>query len=310
MLLSARALLRCLLLLSLTLTLLLTLGTARAATPVLIVTSEEGGAYGETIDALRQALAGELSSGDFTVIGPESFADAELDGTRIVVTVGTQAAASVGKRPVSLPVLNTLLPHDAYEPEAGKQPNAAIFLDQPISRQVDAIREALPQWRRVAIIAGPQTLDLARAFQAQAEKAGLEVRMTAISSEHELYHAMQTLLAEPAILVALPDRVLFNSYTIQNILLTTYRLRSPVFGFSPAYTRAGALLAVHTSPTQIGAQAAQAVRRALLGQGLPRTAYPAQFEISVNSTVARSLGIDLDSPEVIADRIRKREHKP
>ena len=49
-----------------------------------------------------------------------------------------------------IPVLNTLLPRASYEQlyrEGIARPNSAIFLDQPVGRQIAALAEALPGWR-------------------------------------------------------------------------------------------------------------------------------------------------------------------
>jgi putative tryptophan/tyrosine transport system substrate-binding protein len=285
------------------------MGRAGAAMPVLIVTSDRGGAYAETIEALRVGLVTEGSSGGVVDIDWQDFDDAMLDTTHIIVTVGSQAAHAVNARPSAIPVLNILLPRAAFEalPNDANANSSAIFLDQPTTRQIAAIAQALPGWKQLALIAGPETGVLAAELADSARAAGFEVVSTTIASERELYSAMQRTLSTPTILLAVPDRQIFNSHTIQNILLTSYRQRSPLVGFSPAYVGAGALLAVYSTPTQIGAQAAEAVRAVMRGVGLPPPGYPTQFDIGVNVTVARSLGIHVDAPEAIAARIRRLE---
>lgn len=79
-----------------------------------------------------------------------------------------------------------------------------------------------------------------------------------------------------------------------------------MMAFSPAYVRAGALLAVYSTPTQIGQQAGALARGVLLGQPLGVPQYPLQFEISVNEHVARSLGLKLDADQ-LAERLRRLE---
>jgi signal transduction histidine kinase len=98
-------------------------------------------------------------------------------------------------------------------------------------------------------------------------------------------------LAEPGILLAVPDSTVYNNRTISNILLTAYHQRSPVVGFSPAYVKAGALLALYSTPAQVGQQAGEAARLGLATGSLPPPAAPRHFRISTNPYVARSLGI-------------------
>jgi ABC-type uncharacterized transport system substrate-binding protein len=80
--------------------------------------------------------------------------------------------------------------------------------------------------------------------------------------------------------------------------------------FSPAYVRAGALLAVHVTPFQIGIQAAQMTRNLLDGKALPASGvYSSDFQISVNEHVARSLGLSLDGQD-LRQRLLQREGSP
>jgi ABC-type uncharacterized transport system substrate-binding protein len=77
--------------------------------------------------------------------------------------------------------------------------------------------------------------------------------------------------------------------------MTTIRAQVPLVAFSPAYVRAGALLAVYSTPPQVGDQAAQWVLNGLANRTLPEQALePLDFEISVNEQVARVLGLSLD----------------
>lgn len=280
------------------------------AAAVLVVTGERGGAYDEAIEALRERVTSRANRPTIADIDWDDYRDAPLEDTRIVVTVGSQAAQVVAQRNAAVPVLNILLPRAAFEAgrhRNGRADHSAIFLDQPPTRQIAAIAEALPQWKRVALISGPQTASLAAELAGTARAAGFDVSQAEIDSERELYAAMRQTLPEPAILLAVPDRQIFNSHTIQNILLTSYRKHSPLFGFSPAYVRAGALLGLYSTPAQIAAQAAEAVLAVLEGGPLPPAGHPEQFTIGINATVARSLGIELDRAEAIAARIRQRE---
>jgi hypothetical protein len=51
-----------------------------------------------------------------------------------------------------------------------------------------------------------------------------------------------------------PIRVVFNSQTAGSILTAAYRRQVPLTGFSPAYVKAGALLALYSTPAQVGAR--------------------------------------------------------
>jgi ABC-type uncharacterized transport system substrate-binding protein len=133
------------------------------------------------------------------------------------------------------------------------------------------------------------------------------IQSTPAYSESEIYPALQRLLPEADILLALPDPAVYNSRTIQDILLTTYRFRVPMVGFSPAYAKAGALLAMYATPSHIGSQAADIARTVLAGHGLSAPQYARDMDIASNLHVARSLGISLEPEAVSRDRLRQLE---
>lgn len=283
---------------------------AQATPAVLVVTSETEGAYEEVANTItRQLRVSDPSSGT-RIVTREAFRTKDLDGIRAIVTIGARAASEVMLAQPPMPVLHTLLPRETFERLAdgsGRRDDSAIFVDQPPERQIAAIRAALPEWQRLALIAGPQTHEFVARLAGIGNAEGFEVVVREISSERELFAAMQQIMSRPAVLLAVPDGEIFNSHTIQNILLTSYRQRSPVVGFSPAYVRAGALLALYATPSQIGEQAAAAIASVLDGGRLPPPSHSHDYEVGINLTVARSLGIHPRSAESIKSALTRRE---
>ena len=80
------------------------------------------------------------------------------------------------------------------------------------------------------------------------------------------------------------------------ILNFSFQEKIPVIGFSAAYTEAGALVSLHSTPENIGLQAAEILSEwATHGVFPPRAGiYPRYFKISVNPTVARAMGLDIN----------------
>jgi ABC-type uncharacterized transport system substrate-binding protein len=74
--------------------------------------------------------------------------------------------------------------------------------------------------------------------------------------------------------------------------------------------KAGALLALYSTPTQVGQQAGEAARQALATGSLPPPAAPRHFRVSTNPYVARSLGIVLDEPGTLRERLERTEGNP
>jgi len=296
------------------LVLTVTAGLGWAAPHLVIITSSSEGAYGEASTALRSQLQRTMPWVEIEEQGWEELATQRLEGSRMIVTIGTQAARVVAGLAPRQPVLHTLLPNSAFArlPNTPKTGGAvsAILLDQPAERQIALIRLALPDWKRIALLTGSDSEALNLRLAELARERQLEVREANVTADRDLYPALQRVLAEPAVLIASPDAQVFNSFTVQNVLLTAYRHRSPVVGFSSAYVRAGALLGLYSTPEQIGHQAADTVQKVFSGEALPPARPPRQFEVAVNTNVARSLGIQLDSAERLGNELARREGRP
>jgi len=223
----------------------------------------------------------------------------------LIVAVGMKAAESAAAQ-TDTPVLVVMVPRMGYadlRTQARKKNSApaisAIYLNQPWARQLDFLRAALPARRRIGLLYSPDTrIDVARLRQDIASRDGSLVAQPVRSAE-DLYASLETVLGKSDVLLAVPDSTIYSSNNIRNILLTSYRYRIPLIGLSQPYVNAGALCAIFSTPEQLAEQASSAVILFARTGQLPDSQYPAAFTIAVNQQVARSLGIELPSPEAI-----------
>jgi len=283
---------------------------AHATDAVIFLLSERGGAYAEVADALHHELGGAAAVTQRLVAEVDSLPQGS---PRAVVAIGTEACRALAQNSLAAPLnLCVLLPRLAYEriaegARARGKVLSAVLLDQPLARQMALIRLALPERRRIAVLLGPETNTLGHALAASAAAHGLSVRLGRVGLPEELAGELHKVLADADLLLAVPDGTVYNSRTIQNVLRSTFMRRVPLVAFSPAYVRAGALLALYSTPAQIGRQAGRALRAALSGRELPPAQHPQEFEVGVNLHVARSLAIDLDDGAALAERLRRME---
>ena len=95
------------------------------------------------------------------------------------------------------------------------------------------------------------------------------------------------------------DASLYNTATVRSLLLAGLRRKVPVFGFSPQFVRAGALLGVGISPTTQGEQAAAIALRLLrapsASQPLGHEVEAPQYQVAVNLIVTEALGLEVPS---------------
>ncbi|MBL8481832.1 MAG: hypothetical protein JNJ60_06550 [Rhodocyclaceae bacterium] len=232
----------------------------------------------------------------------------------LLVPVGTLAAQGVAALDLPIPTLNTLIPKQVYEKILQGQPSldarrfSALFLDQPPRRQARLAKLAFPDRQRVGMLLGPDSSASQAAVTAALRAQGLQAVVEKTVSTDDLAVALNRLLGQSDLLLALPDPFVYNRNTLANLLLITFRIQKPVLGYSQANVRAGALLALYTSPVQAARQTAEIVQALSVGRatlGAPQ--YPKYFELAINDTVARSLGISLPQEAVLRARLEAME---
>lgn len=285
-----------------------------ASVRVQLVLSEPGGVYFETAGALRAEVERSLPGRvEWRVdAGPPPVRAAAPP--HWVVAVGTAAhrqmlsALVADQRPP--PLLAVLVPRTAFvrgaDPvrvRAGLQ--SAVFIDQPPARQLELIRLALPPIHTVGMLLGESSQALESEFLVAARDKGLQL-LVRKAEQDQLSSALQMVLPDVEALLAVPDPGVFNSQTAPNILAATYRQRVPLIGFSPAYTRAGALVSLYSTPAQVGRRGGEMLVQAIASGKLPSPQGAREFLVSVNHDVARSFGLTL-SEEQLAGRLRQAE---
>lgn len=275
---------------------------ARAAPVIDIVVSEPTGIYQEAADGLSRALAGE--NWTLALSSPERLGIANPD---LRVAIGTRALEAALAQPAR-PVLSLLVPRLTFERlAAGKEQVTALYLDQPIPRQLRLLELALPGLNRVGAPLGPASQAMQPSLQNAAKETGIEVASAQIRRAAELHPSLDALATDSQAFLLLPDPLVAQRNMLQNFFLHTYRLRKPVLAYSAPLAQSGALLALYATPSQLGEEAAGWIlesRSSGFRLGAPR--HPKRFTIAVNRTVARSLQIALPSEAVLTRELEAR----
>lgn len=279
-------------------------GMPAQAAVVAVVLSDDSAPYHEAADAIESALKPQhtiikVLSDKLTVSG------SALSRASLLVTVGVKAADQMAGQGGNTPVLAVLVTEDWYQSQgraklgAGGRNAGVIVLEQPFSRQFRLVKSAFPKATKVGVVVGRKNAGLLEDLQVAAEAENLTLVNAVAESEAALVATIGQVLKEADLLLAVPDVEVLNRNTVQSVLMTTYRYRDPVVGYSKALSRAGALVSLYSSPEQIGRQAGEVAVKALNGGKLPGMQWPRYFSVSVNEHVARSLGINAPPEETL-----------
>lgn len=289
------------------------------AADLVIVSSEKTAGHVETVQTIALEFTRaypERAQPSITYLSDSHLQEAELlQGARVVMTLGSDALASVLALDVRIPVVASLIPRAGMErilreaPSKSQASVSAVYLDQPFSRQVELMRLALPNTRRVGVLFGSESSQQSPTLQSALQSKGMELVSGYVGGSGTLFSALKAVLDDTDVLLAVPDSKVYNGSTISNVLLATYRARVPVIAFSPAYVRAGALMSLHSTPRQIGIQAFSIAKTHLTGNTGISLQYPTDFTVVLNEQVARSLDLVLDERS-LTERLKRSERRP
>jgi putative ABC transport system substrate-binding protein len=290
-------------------------GRAWAEDSVTVVLSEDGGVYAEFASQLGMALgqAGGTRP-SLRIVTLNNLRDepaARSNQSQLVVAVGTPAMTTMARRPLNVPVLNVLVPRASFRSLARSSPRtqdsklfSAVFFDQPWARQLSLIRNSVPG-RRVGILLGKDSADLSATLLTAARDAHMVASIEMVADEADLLPALKRLLPNSDSLLAVPDATIYNRSNIATILLTSYRAKVPLFGFSPSYVKAGALAAVYSQPAQIALQVAEIIQNLPASGSLPAPQSPRYFSVNVNPQVRLSLELSMDDEAQLLQKLRQ-----
>ena len=288
---------------------------AWAQEAVTVVLSEDGGAYAEFASQLGTAL-GQTSGAKtqmrvVTLNGLKDEPPTRNTQSQLTVAVGTPAMTALARKPANGPVLNVLVPRASFRSVARSSTRtqdskffSAVFFDQPWARQFALIRHAVPG-RRVGILLGKDSADLSASLLAAARDAQMVASLEMVADEADLLPALKRLLPNTDALLAVPDAAIYNRSNIATILLTSYRAKVPLFGFSPSYVKAGALAAVYSQSGQIAQQVAEIIQNLPASGSLPPPQSPRYFSVTVNPQVRLSLELNMDDEVQLLKKLRQ-----
>lgn len=293
-------------------------GSAAWSAEFIILSSERSASYLEAGQAtISELVRAGVKRSEISQLVTSDMAAADwgaLQGARVWLTLGSDALSRALQRDGRAPVVAALIPRQSFERIVKAAPRAtnpvvAVYLDQPLARQVDLLHLALPDVHKVGALWGTESVAQQGALQVALQAKNLQLVSGTVTSGNALFAALRPVLDEADVLFAVADPEVYNGSTVSNILLATYRAQLPMIAFSPAYVKAGALLALYSTPRQIGIQAAGLARQVQAGAGGVVSQYPSDFSVAVNEHVARSLGFSLDEASLAA-RLQKLERRP
>jgi len=258
------------------------------------------------LEGLRTRLAGNPVELDLLDVNKTGFdADAARELARnpaVIVAVGAEAVEAVLERKSSAKTVSTMtLQGDRTAASQTGRLTAAVYLDIPIHMLLAELRRLFPDKSRVGLISNPRRGGERTQLRSQAAQP-LDLQIAECATAEELLPVFLAFRRKVDFVVCLPDGSLYNSATARPLIMASLENRLPIVGFSPAFLRAGAAVAIYPDYRSIGSQTGDVVCRCLEERDCSCWEMPRRVNVAVNARVLRMLGIEVRAnanPELV-----------
>lgn len=221
-------------------------------------------------------------------------------GAKSLAVILGRSDVKHGKR-----ILGLFIRSDAKAKLKKLYPNKSFSLldnTPPLTRQLALIKVLSPQIKSVAILHTQEAPVNLSEINKLASKLGLTVKTALISDPLNWGRTSLKVLKETDIVLGINDTAIYNATTIRSILMRLYRASRPLIGPDKGYVRAGAVASTYSGVKET----IQSVSE-LLGSAdvWPTIIYNSNFNVVVNTQVARSLNINVTDVEQLSQQVRE-----
>ena len=257
------------------------------------------------IPAYREAVAGLKATGPIGASYTEYDLQGDLElgkklarklrasNASLVVAVGLKAALAAKVEIVDIPIVYMMI-LDPLKHQLTSANMTGTVLEIPLDRQVKIMRIFLPTLHRIGTLYDPaKNASRVKNAVEQAEVFDVQVKGLPVESEKDIPQQLRALFSDSEALWLIPDSAILTHESIPFILESALARRIPVIGFSPEFTRLGALLSMSIDYGDVGRDTGLLVKRIFDGERLlPLNPVPIErLKITVNLKTARFLNM-------------------
>ena len=285
---------------------------------ILLLLSSDVSYYQETAKSV-QVTASNLGipNSDFDLLTTKEAKNKQifLKSYELIVSIGTSAASEALQQESKTPLLSIFTPKNAVDSflltkeHVQHRKISAIYLDQPLHRLIALAHLLKPEAKKFGTIFGPISQIVQPEVEQLMRKNNLSLKYGILTQDDNPVTILKPVVTNSELFLAIPDHAILNRAVAKWILYLGFQNKIPVIGFSKAYTNAGALASVYSSPENVGQQAGELIAAWLTrnDQSIWNPQYPHYYTLSTNPSVARSLGISLPTESELYLKFQQKE---
>lgn len=247
------------------------------------------------VSTLSKSLSNKRDDIIITTVSPEE----NKNGNKkpdLIIAIGDDNIKRTNKLYPEINKLVISTNPDQFSPDnTQNNSNAVLYMTQPYCRQIKFTKLINSHWKNISILTNQNNPMAASGIKSCAKKYGMNTYAVETTITKYLTDEVKNALDHSDLLLALPNKDIFNEKTVKNILLTSYRHRKPVIAFSKNFVTSGALASIHSNITQISDTAVTLVEKYLLNdyRFTESVNYPDSYNISINRQVFKALNIKI-----------------
>lgn len=224
-----------------------------------------------------------------------AFESKELpENINFLITIGEEAYLDSVKNLTSKPVVSLRVSHNTYKKHDfysfSNNQKSAIFLEPSPLHTLDLVAGFFPIGARIALLKNGVGDDYFAPLLNYAMSKNIEIVLFDINDQVPIGKRLSSIRNFDAIM-ALPNNKIYNQDTMANILMTTYRMKVPLFAYSLKNVKQGALATIHSSKEDITRQLNENITHFVNTGVLQQASFPKYGKVKINKTVADSLDL-------------------
>lgn len=280
-----------------------------------VLLSGEGPLYTAAVNGLSRYLSEDIVIRSYTL---SEWSQQPHEPSALMVTVGALATERIIAESPSQPLLSVMVPSDTFESLLQRYPRAndnvrrrklaAIYLNQPPSRQLNLIQLLVPTVTRVGTLYDESSQELMQNIEKEFSRSSVFLDARRLEEKSNPLVALKKIYADIDVFLAIPGEFIFNRSTAKWMLYLSVRNKKPLVGFSQDFVSAGALAALYSTPDQLAQQAALCVQGWFSEKKLNcDQRYPVNFSLSINKKISELMSIRLDDEAEFLQQLQNME---
>jgi len=283
---------------------------------ILIVIPDQMEPYTGIVNSIKKELAKKEWSGKINVLNLQALSGSNgqlLKDNNLIIPIGAKSVDYYISKEINTPFLASFITESAFSTlseKANRQGKrihhfiGGVSLEQPPHRLVSLVELIGTDIKSVGVVLGPNAIKKRDDIQGQIERIGGLLHVADIKLHDNPLKKLRQVFQQSQVVIVVPDKADFNRNLARWVVTLSYKYKVPVISYSKKYADAGALISLYSQGKEIGKQTAElALAYINNSRSSSRLVAPKYFQVHINQSVNKALGLKLPHNEVLLKKL-------